>query len=174
MSQLIVPLSFINNHQSYYITHCSELPVAIAFSLSLIFQDFRNFPDSDMTLVGERGVCVSGGQKARISLARLVPVKQIYSTLAEVLRVARLLNGLSVNAVYPILLLYPSESPVPSLSCRNMLLGSLLCPLACRFFFDSTCKGLHYVKFDMIVAGQIHGGNFRKENNLEICSRKLT
>jgi len=29
-------------------------------------------PDGDQTLVGERGVSVSGGQKARISLARAV------------------------------------------------------------------------------------------------------
>ena len=29
-------------------------------------------PDGDMTLVGERGVSLSGGQKARISLARAV------------------------------------------------------------------------------------------------------
>ena len=29
-------------------------------------------PDRDQTLVGERGVSLSGGQKARISLARAV------------------------------------------------------------------------------------------------------
>ena len=34
------------------------------------FKDFEQLSDGDMTLVGERGVCVSGGQKARISLAR--------------------------------------------------------------------------------------------------------
>lgn len=32
--------------------------------------DFRQFADGDMTLIGERGINVSGGQKARISLAR--------------------------------------------------------------------------------------------------------
>eukprot|EP00794_Sanderia_malayensis_P016216 gene16216-17849_t len=37
-----------------------------------LIEDFRQFPDSDMTLVGERGVCISGGQKARIGLARAV------------------------------------------------------------------------------------------------------
>ena len=68
-------------------------------------------------------------------------------------RVAQVLNGLSVDAVYPILLLYPPETPVPSLSFHNLLLGSLLCPLACRFLLDSACKGIHSVMFDVIVAG---------------------
>ena len=70
----------------------------------------------------------------------------------EVPSVAWVLNG-SVDAVYLILLLYPSETPVPSLSCRNLLLGSLLCPMACWFLLDSICKGLYSVKFDVIVAG---------------------
>ena len=48
--------------------------------------------------------------------------------LAEVPSVAWVLNGLSVAAVYPMLLLYPPESPVPSLSFHNLLLESLLCP----------------------------------------------
>ena len=52
----------------------------------------------------------------------------LYYTLAEVPSLAWVLNGLPVDAVYPILLLYSPETPVPSLSCRNLLLGSLLCP----------------------------------------------
>ena len=63
------------------------------------------------------------------------------------------LNSLSVDAVYPFLLLYPLETAVLSLSCRNVLLGSLLCPLACWFLLNSICNGLYSVKFDMIVAG---------------------
>lgn len=35
-------------------------------------QDFSMFPLGDKTLVGERGVTLSGGQKARINLARFV------------------------------------------------------------------------------------------------------
>ncbi len=40
----------------------------ITFSL----QDLKLFLDGDLTLVGERGVTLSGGQKARVSLARAV------------------------------------------------------------------------------------------------------
>lgn len=34
--------------------------------------DFKQFPYSDLSLVGERGVSLSGGQRARINLARSV------------------------------------------------------------------------------------------------------
>lgn len=34
--------------------------------------DLKRFPHGDQTLIGERGVSLSGGQKARISLARCV------------------------------------------------------------------------------------------------------
>ena len=35
-------------------------------------QDIQQFPDNDQTIVGERGVVLSGGQRARVSLARAV------------------------------------------------------------------------------------------------------
>ncbi|KAJ8965822.1 hypothetical protein NQ314_003889 [Rhamnusium bicolor] len=35
-------------------------------------RDFSNFPQGDQTIVGERGAMLSGGQKARINLARAV------------------------------------------------------------------------------------------------------
>ena len=35
-------------------------------------QDIQKFPDCDQTIVGERGVVLSGGQRARVSLARAV------------------------------------------------------------------------------------------------------
>ncbi|XP_012058534.1 PREDICTED: multidrug resistance-associated protein 4-like [Atta cephalotes] len=35
-------------------------------------KDFRQFPQGDMTMVGDRGVSLSGGQRARINLARAI------------------------------------------------------------------------------------------------------
>ena len=37
-----------------------------------LYQDIQKFDHSDLTLVGERGVLLSGGQKARVSLARAI------------------------------------------------------------------------------------------------------
>lgn len=35
-----------------------------------LLRDFDQFPFGDQTIVGERGTSLSGGQKARINLAR--------------------------------------------------------------------------------------------------------
>lgn len=35
-------------------------------------RDFEQFPNGDLTLIGDRGASLSGGQKARINLARAV------------------------------------------------------------------------------------------------------
>lgn len=35
-------------------------------------KDFQQFPQGDLTVVGDRGVSLSGGQKARINLARAI------------------------------------------------------------------------------------------------------
>ena len=43
-----------------------------ATEISDISQDFENLVAGDLTLVGERGVTLSGGQKARVNLARAV------------------------------------------------------------------------------------------------------
>ena len=37
-----------------------------------LYKDLQRFPDADMTRVGERGILLSGGQRARVELARAV------------------------------------------------------------------------------------------------------
>ncbi|KAJ2806690.1 hypothetical protein H4S07_003742, partial [Coemansia furcata] len=37
-----------------------------------LIQDLKSWPDSDLTIIGERGINISGGQRARLALARTV------------------------------------------------------------------------------------------------------
>ncbi|GFF33953.1 metal resistance protein YCF1 [Aspergillus lentulus] len=50
-----------------------------------LVDDFRNLPDGDQTEVGERGISLSGGQKARLTLARAVYARADIYLLDDVL-----------------------------------------------------------------------------------------
>ncbi|KAJ5191465.1 Metal resistance protein YCF1 [Penicillium cinerascens] len=50
-----------------------------------LLDDFKNLPDSDQTEVGERGISLSGGQKARLNLARAVYARADIYLLDDVL-----------------------------------------------------------------------------------------
>lgn len=50
-----------------------------------LVDDFRQLPDGDSTLVGERGISLSGGQKARLTLARAVYARADIYLLDDVL-----------------------------------------------------------------------------------------
>ena len=44
--------------------------------------DFKNWEFGDQTLVGERGVALSGGQQARVNLARTIYRYDLYIAIA--------------------------------------------------------------------------------------------
>ncbi|RCK55826.1 Multiple drug resistance-associated protein-like transporter 1 [Candida viswanathii] len=50
-----------------------------------LVSDFKNLPDGDKTIVGEKGISLSGGQKARISLARSVYARADIYLLDDIL-----------------------------------------------------------------------------------------
>lgn len=55
------------NSQRHYGLNCILMQVINVCALKT---DLEQLPYADKTLVGERGVSLSGGQRARISLAR--------------------------------------------------------------------------------------------------------
>ncbi|CAK7908275.1 multiple drug resistance-associated protein-like transporter 1 [[Candida] anglica] len=50
-----------------------------------LLSDFKSLPDGDKTVVGEKGISLSGGQKARLSLARAVYARADVYLLDDVL-----------------------------------------------------------------------------------------
>ena len=53
--------------QPYEVNRYSEVLKVCALT-----EDIKKFDHGDLTLVGERGVALSGGQKARVNLARAI------------------------------------------------------------------------------------------------------
>ena len=80
-----------------------------------------------------------------------------------------MLNGLSLDAVYPILLLYPPETPVPSLSFGNLRLASGVpsLPLGMLILmgFNMYRYSFHQVWRDR---GKQIGGEFGKEFKINL------
>ena len=106
---------------------------AASFSSFLFFDadsfwSFLSFELSSFVLLFASSVLVLFCSARKWTLNKIINFQfgKFIFQLAEVPSVDRVLNGLSVDAVYPILHLYPPETPVPSLSCRNLLLWSLL------------------------------------------------
>ncbi|KAJ5319183.1 hypothetical protein MYU51_013685 [Penicillium brevicompactum] len=57
----------------------------LAVEACALVDDFKNLPDGDQTEVGERGISLSGGQKARLTLARAVYARADIYLLDDIL-----------------------------------------------------------------------------------------
>jgi ATP-binding cassette subfamily C (CFTR/MRP) protein 10 len=55
----------------FYVNHFSFVIRSVIRSCALV-KDLKEFPRGDSTLIGEAGITLSGGQKARLALARAV------------------------------------------------------------------------------------------------------
>ncbi|KYN41438.1 Multidrug resistance-associated protein 4 [Trachymyrmex septentrionalis] len=63
---------YFTNNPSLRISYASQEPWLFGGSKCALMKDFRQFPQGDMTMVSDRDVSLSGGQRARINLARAV------------------------------------------------------------------------------------------------------
>ena len=61
-----------NNILFYRDNEVDEARYQEALSICALHHDIALYPNGDETEIGERGITLSGGQKARVSLARLV------------------------------------------------------------------------------------------------------
>lgn len=84
-------------------THSLFLSRAVIEACCLV-DDFSTLPDGDLTGIGEGGVTLSGGQKARVSLARAV--YQVSETVGKVSNMKSLLCDTYAvfNREFPVLL----------------------------------------------------------------------
>lgn len=54
----------------FYVNHF--LSIRTIIKCCALVKDLQEFPRGDLTLIGEAGITLSGGQKARLALARAV------------------------------------------------------------------------------------------------------
>lgn len=124
----------------------------VAADVSCLLPDLAMWPAGDATEIGDRGVTLSGGQKARVSIARSVyadaDVYLLDDPLAAVdTHVGRALFERCIRGVLrnkTVILVSTQPLPVLGLSCESVVCGAAalrrvrLCLLAC-----ATCSQAH-------------------------------
>ena len=78
-----------------------------------MLQDIEQLPNGDLTLIGERGVTLSGGQKARVSLARAIYVDYDVYLLDDPLSAV---DAVVAQHIFERYSLYTNESPTDMVS----------------------------------------------------------